>query len=612
MWMRFRLPMLLVVGVFACTLCMSGSGAVPATGPATQPAIHWEKWTDDLFDRAKREHKFVYLDLEAVWCHWCHVMDDITYRDPDVVRLMNERYIAVKVDQDARPDLSNRYEDYGWPATVVFNAEGGEIVKRRGYIPPGPMARLLQAIIDDPTPGPSVEPEAKVEFATDGALTPALRKELEATLEEGYDEKEGGWGTVHKFIDWDAVELLMDRARSGDAKSADRAKRTLTQGLKLIDPVWGGVYQYSTDGDWVHPHFEKIMNFQAEILRAYSLAYAQWHDPAYLKGANDIGRYMRSFLKDPASGAFYVSQDADLIDGEHSGDYFALDDAARRKQGVPRIDTHRYARDNGWAIEGLVAWHAVTRDPETLAEAKRAAEWVIANRAIEGSPGGFRHDQHDAGGPFLADTLNMGRAFLALYAATGERAWLERAQQSADFIASHFAGAGDGKAATSAGLATAAPSARNGSAGTLAPKPQIDENVAAVRFLNLLGHYTGKADDKQRAGLAMRYLATPQVARSRNLWIAGILLADRELATEPLHVTVVGAKSDATAGALFATAGAAPQGYKRLEWWDPSEGPLMNADVEYPKLKKPAAFLCTGSACSSPMTDPRALANKLQ
>src|SRR4051794_25074492 len=188
----------------------------PASQPPTRPsAIQWEKWSDDLFARAKREHKFVYLDLEAVWCHWCHVMDEVTFRDADVVRLMGERYIAVKVDQDARPDLSNRYEDYGWPATVVFNADGGEIVKRRGYIPPGPMARMLQAIIDDPTPGPSIEPEEKVEFTRATALSAELRKELEQKLADGYDAERGGWGRVHKYVDWDAMEYCLTRGRAG-------------------------------------------------------------------------------------------------------------------------------------------------------------------------------------------------------------------------------------------------------------------------------------------------------------------------------------------------------------------------------------------------------------
>ncbi len=121
-----------------------------------EEAITWQPWSDEAFAQAKAEHKFVILDLQAIWCHWCHVMDATTYQDPKVVQLLGSHYVALKVDQDSRPDLANRYEDYGWPATIVFAADGSEIVRRRGYISPPQMAAMLQAIIDDPSPGPSV------------------------------------------------------------------------------------------------------------------------------------------------------------------------------------------------------------------------------------------------------------------------------------------------------------------------------------------------------------------------------------------------------------------------------------------------------------------------
>ena len=92
-------------------------------------AIQWREWTDDLFTKAKAENRFVLLHLGAGWCHWCHVMERTTYKDPEVIRLIGSNYVAVHVDQDSRPDLSNRYEEYGWPATIVFGPDGGEIVK---------------------------------------------------------------------------------------------------------------------------------------------------------------------------------------------------------------------------------------------------------------------------------------------------------------------------------------------------------------------------------------------------------------------------------------------------------------------------------------------------
>src|SRR5688572_8149296 len=126
---------------------------------ASSSLVDWKPWSDDVFQHAKRENRFVLLYLEAVWCHWCHVMDEKTYGDPTVAGLIKARYLPVRVDQDSRPDLALRYEDYGWPATIVFDGTGKEIIKRRGFIEPAPMADLLQAILDDPTPGPSVEAE---------------------------------------------------------------------------------------------------------------------------------------------------------------------------------------------------------------------------------------------------------------------------------------------------------------------------------------------------------------------------------------------------------------------------------------------------------------------
>jgi uncharacterized protein YyaL (SSP411 family) len=575
--------------------------AQPATAPATQP-IAWEKWSDDVFDRAKAQHKLVLLDLEAVWCHWCHVMDETTYRDPATIALIHDHYIAVRVDQDSRPDLSNRYEDYGWPATVVFKWDGSELAKRRGYLEPQAMSTMLKAFWDDPTPGPSIQAEVQVHPSATGALPADLRDALIKRHVESFDTKMAGWGGGYKFLDWDNAEWALSHSGT-DAREADMARKSLTAAMKLVDPVWGGVYQYSTDGDWDHPHFEKIMQMQSQYLRIYSLAYARWKNADDLKAAQAIHSFLVNFLRSP-EGAFYTSQDADLRPGEHGGEYFALDDAGRRKQGIPRIDTHIYARENGWAIQGLVAYHNATGDAAALDEAMKADAWIRDNRRIqsarEARPYGFVHERQDAG-LYLGDNLAMGRADLALYAATGDGVYLLSASALADFITNHFTGEKFTGVATSDLQQPA----------TFKPKAQVDENVETARFANLLWHYTGNAKHRELAEIAMRYLASPDVAGNRNALVAGILLADAETAAEPLHVTVVGSKKDAAAAALLAAALAHPSGYMRIESYDPAEGPLPHADVEYPVLKKPAGFLCTGTACSSPAFDPAALKQKL-
>ncbi|HEY6251809.1 MAG TPA: DUF255 domain-containing protein, partial [Candidatus Angelobacter sp.] len=423
--------------ISVCMLVLTFAlAAVAQAGAEKGSGLHWQAWSDDVFKQARSEHRLVLLDLEAVWCHWCHVMDANTYSNAAVIKLLQSKYIVVKADQDSRPDLSNRYEDYGWPATVVFNADGQEIVKRRGYLPPEQMASMLRAIIDDPSPGPSVQPEARLELPPGAALSAAARKHLYANYLAGYDDKNGSWGFNQKFLDWDSVEYSMILARrDNDAHARQRAQQTLAGQLHLLDPAWGGVYQYSTDEDWNHPHFEKIMQMQAENLRIYSLAYSWWRDPAYLHAAQEIRRYLRTFLTSP-DGAFYTSQDADLIEGKHSARYFALNDAPRRRQGIPRVDKHIYARENGWAISGLVALYAATGDSAVLEDALRATRWILANRALP--DGGFRHDAGEAAGPYLGDTIAMARAFLALYGATGDRQWMERTEAAVKFIGNNF------------------------------------------------------------------------------------------------------------------------------------------------------------------------------
>jgi uncharacterized protein YyaL (SSP411 family) len=198
--------------VLSFLLAMVGSSGIGAD-EKKEPGIEWREWSDDIFAQAKKQNRFVLLDLGAVWCHWCHVMEEITYRDPKVIALINSRYIAGRVDQDSRPDLSNRYEDYGWPATIVFNTDDSEIVKRQGYIPPKPMASLLQAIIDDPSPGPSIVAEATLEPNKDGDLTQAERDGLRKVLRDSYDPKNQGWGTVHKYLNSDIIEYCRGDAR---------------------------------------------------------------------------------------------------------------------------------------------------------------------------------------------------------------------------------------------------------------------------------------------------------------------------------------------------------------------------------------------------------------
>lgn len=559
------------------------------------PTLPWRAWSPEVFAEARRTNKPVLLDLEAVWCHWCHVMDATTYRDPAVVALLRERFLLVRVDQESRPDLANRYEDYGWPATVIFAPDGAEVVKKQGYVAPRAMEELLRTVLADPTPAKVLAKTA----ASDPASAPVLEQDRRAALIQqwcdGYDERAGGWGFSHKLLDWDTVEFALRAARQGDAEAGRRARVTLDLQRRLLDPVWGGVYQYSVGGDWGEPHYEKLVQMQAENLRIYALAWAREGNPADRAMGEAILRYLRTFLRGP-EGAFYVSQDADLVPGEHSADYFALDDAGRRARGVPRIDRHLYARENGWVIAALAQWSAATGDATARTDAERAARWLVENRARP--DGGFRHD---AAGPYLGDTLAAGRAFLALHQLTQEPEWLARAEAAAKFIAQNFARPGAPGLVSSAGEG----------AGPLAPQPQFDENVGVARFGAALARVTGRRDYLELAELALRWLNSPAVTRERFFYVGGLLLAEEEVRTEPAHVTIVGRRDDPVARGLFDLALRIPETHKLVEWWDPAAGPAPRGEEIFPALDRAAAFLCAGGACSSPLETPEALRRRL-
>src|SRR6201991_4185603 len=157
-----------------------------------ETTLPWQKWDPALFDRAAKEHKYILLHMAAVWCHWCHVMEGTTYADPAIQKAILDRFIPVRVDQDADPELSYRYEQWGWPATIMLDKDGNEIFKRRGYIPPELFGKLLAAVIEDPsalqtyTAGATVDPNAV-------ALSAERRARTEELLLKNYDKANGGF-----------------------------------------------------------------------------------------------------------------------------------------------------------------------------------------------------------------------------------------------------------------------------------------------------------------------------------------------------------------------------------------------------------------------------------
>lgn len=568
---------------------------------AAESQVEWQRDEAAAFATAKAENRLVLLYLEAVWCHWCHVMDERTYSDAAVLALIEEHYVPLRIDQDGRPDLAARYRDVGWPATVVFNADGKEILKRQGFVPPEPMAKVLQAVVRDPSPEAASRALADAvsgqSFGDDeeSELNDSLRQRLIVRHERSVDMQRGGLKMAQRYLDRDSVEYSLNRAAHGDDIEAQRAKITLDAALALLDPAWGGFYQYSTGGDWRHPHYEKLTAIQAEYLRVYALAWALTGERRYRQAVEQTQAYLERFMR-AEDGGYYASQDADLTPGQHAADYFALDDAGRLALGIPRIATQRYTRETALVAEALAYWYEVSGEQTALDRARAAAEWLLADRRRVG--GGFVHYSQQDSTPYLADQLAAMRAFTQLYKVTAQRSWLQEASAVSQVIEQHLR-------ADSGYLA--APRGRS----VIAPVAPIDESLALARALNRLVRYSADPLHQSMADRAMRHLARPEVALARFTEI-GIVLVDEERRTAPLHLTVVGGKQDAEAQRLFAAAMREPAVDKRLDWWDPAEGPLPNPDIRYPTLKRAAAFVCTEGRCSTPLHEAGEIAEFVQ
>jgi uncharacterized protein YyaL (SSP411 family) len=493
----------------------------------------WRAWSTEAFAEARRDHKLILLDGAAEWCHWCHVMDETTYRDPEVGRILSERFVAIRVDVDEHPDLAERYGAWGWPATIIFSPEAAEIGKYRGYLPAEDLRRALaeteaavkRAAVIDPAAHPIFHGPAEA-AATPAALGWVASLAL-YNLGAYYDEKEGGWGHKQKAPLGANVEVELARAAHGDPAALARAVFTLKQQRPLLDPVWGGVYQYSAGSTWTEPHYEKLMPFQAANLEAYARTAARSGDATLLADAQGIARYMGTFLSN-TEGAFLVSQDADagahddhatFVDGDV---YYRFGDKERRALGLPRVDDHVYGYENGLAITAFVAFYEASHDPAVLARAKLAAR--VVQHALVGPDGAVRRNVgRESGARYLADAASLGLALARLAEVFGP------------------GGKGDGAPYRDAAVAIAGAMVRDladeatgafwdrttdpAAAGVFARREKpFSHNVMAARFFAALARVTGDAAWKERGRRTLAAACTPRAVDERGRMLGDLVL----------------------------------------------------------------------------------------
>ena len=315
---------------------------------ARHQPVRWYAWGAEAFARAAAENKPILLDIGAVWCHWCHVMDRESYENLDLAAVLNEHFIAIKVDRDERPDVDARYQaavsaisgQGGWPLTA-FLTPAGKPFFGGTYFPaddrygrPG-FKKVLLTMADAwrNRREEAIESASAVMAAVEqnenfsgrsGVLTMALVDKIAESVLKQFDPRNGGFGSQPKFPHAGAIDLLLEVAtRTGNEQARDAALMTLTKMSKggVYDQLAGGFHRYSVDEHWVVPHFEKMLYDNTELLRNYVHAFQSFVKPEFAQVAQEIVQWLDTTMTDRERGGFYGSQDAD-IDLDDDGDYF--------------------------------------------------------------------------------------------------------------------------------------------------------------------------------------------------------------------------------------------------------------------------------------------------
>ena len=335
--------------------------ASPYLRSASHQPIHWHEWGEAAFARAKSEDKPILLDIGAVWCHWCHVIDRESYENPEIAKIINENFIAVKVDRDERPEVDSRYQSAigalsgqgGWPLTG-FLLPNGKPFYGGTYFPPEDqggrpgLRRLLLAVADsyrnkradlERAANSLSDAVAQAEVFT-GARANFDNSVVDAQVQaivKLFDSRNGGFGQSPKFPHSSAIELLLERyQQTKDKQLLAIVEATLEKMARggVYDQLAGGFHRYSVDERWLVPHFEKMSYDNSELLRNYLHAWQVTHNPLFREIAEGIIGWANDVLSDQFGGGFYASQDADYS-LEDDGDYFTWTIAEIRESLLP-------------------------------------------------------------------------------------------------------------------------------------------------------------------------------------------------------------------------------------------------------------------------------------
>ncbi len=571
-------------------------------------SIRWREWSTQAFEDAKAANKPILLDISAVWCHWCHVMDRTSYSDPEVIRLVNELYVPIRVESDTRPDINARYNQGGWP-TTAFLTPTGELVHGATFVPPEQMRRLLvevnrvyhqsRATIQAKADELRRQQSTRRPHAVPPAIPEGTLEEIVHAIEHNFDPEHGGFGTEPKFPAPDAIDFALERhVTTGDPHLLEIVTRTLDGMMGLYDRIDGGFHRYSVSVDWTVPHYEKMLEINAELAVSYARGYAVTGDERYAEIARGAITYMLGALHDDAGG-FYGSQDADV--GSHAEgaefvtgeDYFPLSREERARIGTPHVDKTVYSGWNGMSITALVEAHRELGEALYLAEAEKTADMLL--KAGADPEGALWRMVGNSAGPagLLADQAYVARGLLDVHEATGNPRFLDGAKRVVAYVQKHLFDAEGG------GFFDI-PEGESGLGSLSERQKSLVENSVMAQVLLRLHGLTGEERYHSEAELTLRAFA----GRHRAHGFFGAAYGQAvEMLLRPVRAAVIGPETEPATEALWrATYRAFSLGAVRRRLVPGRDDAAISA-LWYPLDTVATAHLCAGKMCRT-TTDP--------
>ena len=556
--------------------------------------IDWRPWHSGAFEKAQEENKPVLLAISAVWCYWCHVMDETTYSDPDVCRVINEHYVAVRVDSDHRPDVNSRYNIGGWPTTAFLTAHGG-LITGATYLPSDQFLAMLMEVReayqeDRPKMYEHArdllrlrrEEVAKVKAGPE--ITAALVSQAARGAAGSYDPVNGGFGTEPKFPNAPVLGFLTHLVRTtGEdfyramlVKTLDR----MAQG-SIFDAEEGGFFRYSVQEDWSGAQWEKLLEDNLNLAQVYTDAWLLLEDDSYRRVAERCVDFVEAHLLDRDTLGLRGSQ------GAHS-DYFGLSLAARREAGPPPRDPSCYTSSNALAVEALLGLSAKLGRPGLADTALAVLDTLDAGAAVGNLTHVFGEKGPAAGPAFLGDWAHLLNALLAAHGHTSDGRYLERAESVGRQMVDRFFDE------TNGGFFDTEADGEAIGYLQVREKP-LGDNLAAALGLMKLHRTTGNADYRGLAeatisGFAETYRKhgefAPAYGLAVDLWL-----------NSPVEITVEGPPRSAATTEML-------QAAWRLSYPHLEVRPALQEDGQSPAR----AHVCVDTVCLPPVTDPAELA----